>query len=416
VRRRLLPAVVAAATALALVGAVPGVPGSVTTAAAVGHVVVLDDGVADVATAARDLLAPWGIAPTRVYRHALAGFAASLPPAAAARLAADPRVAYVEADRTFTVTGAPTGVDRVDADRVLPLGRGVAVDVDVAVLDTGIDASHPDLVVHHRADCWSGLLGVVSPAFASDNCRAGRGDDDHGHGTHVAGTVGARDDGRGVVGVAPGARLWSVKVLGSALGTGATSDVVAGLDYVTARAGRIEVVNLSLGASGRSRALEDAVRAATRSGLVVVTAAGNDGRDAAGYTPANVPRAITVSAVTDLDGRPGARAGGRCSGTDDHFASYSNHGKVVDLAAPGSCIVSTRRGGGTAQMSGTSMAAPHVAGAAAWFVATRDLPREPTRWRTVRAALLRRAAPQDGPCGFAGGVSGEPLLDLDGCR
>ena len=405
---------------LALVAAIPLLLGaappavSSLTAPAAGHVVVLEDGV-DASMAAEQLLAPLGLAPDHVYEHALNGFAVTAPAAVAEGLAASPLVAYVEADRTFTVTAqsTPAGIDRIDADTAVGAGSGAAVDVDVAVIDTGVDGDHPDLNVHRQVDCTSAFLGLVS--FGNSGCEEGTGDDDHGHGTHVSGTVGAIDDGSGVVGVAPGARIWGIKVLGGPLGSGPTSDVIAGIDYATARASEIEVVNMSLGGPGTSRATDDAIRAATDAGIVVVVAAGNDGADASGYTPANAPTAITVSAITDLDGRPGGQASGSCSGGDDEFATYSNHGDIVDLAAPGSCVVSTAVGGGTTSMSGTSMASPHVAGAAAWYVATNQLPSTASRWSSTLSGLLGTAASQDGACGFAQGVSDEPLLDLDGC-
>ncbi len=417
-RRVLLPLLAGAlgvATLPVAAGASPlsGTATAVASAAgATTHVVVLADTAGDdVAAVAHDLLAPLGLAPERVYEHALRGFSVTAPASLVADLAADPAVAFVEADRTFTVTGSgPTGVDRIDADVVQTFGTGTSVDVDVAVIDTGVDGDHPDLVVHRQVNCTSGLI-----VLAGNGCREGSGEDDHGHGTHVSGTIGARDDGAGVVGVAPGARIWGIKVLGTILGTGSTSDVIAGIDYATAHADEIEVVNMSLGGSGTSAATDEAIANATDAGIVVVVAAGNDSADAAGYTPANSPTAITVSAITDLDGVPGGLASGTCSGGDDTFATYSNYGSVVDIAAPGSCITSTRNGGGTTSMSGTSMASPHVAGAAAWYVATHAVARTSSRWSTTLSGLLATSVAQGSPCGFSGGVSGEALLDLDGC-
>ena len=405
-------------TALGLLALVPLLLAAAPTSDAQharGYVVVLHDDV-DAVAAAEQLLGPLGIAPDHVYEHALRGFAVTAPETAVDALAASPLVAYVEADRTFTVTqNVPAGIDRVDADRAVGAGTGVAVSVDVAVIDTGVDAAHPDLNVHRQVDCTSTFLGLGLVSFGDPGCEEGTGRDDHGHGTHVAGTVGAINDAGDVVGVAPGARIWGIKVLEGPLGSGPTSDVIAGIEYATSRASEIEVINLSLGGPGTSQATDDAIAGATQAGIVVVVAAGNDGADAAGYTPANSPNAITVSAITDLDGQPGGRADGSCSGGDDEFATYSNFGDVVDLAAPGSCIVSTARGGGTTSMSGTSMAAPHVAGAAAWYVATNDLPATSDRWRRTLSGLLGTAADQAGPCGFTRGVSDEPLLDLNGC-
>ncbi len=382
------------------------------------HVVVLDD-VADVAATADALLAPLGVTPVALYQHALHGFAADLTAAQAATLAAAPEVAFVEADRLFTTTAElPHGVDRTDADAVAGsrIGTGTAVDVDVAVIDTGSDADHRDLDVVRVVDCYSngGLFGSSSCIDRTGTNNSG-GDDDHGHGTHVAGTVGAIDNGLDVVGVAPGARIWSIKVLGGALGTGSTSDIIAGIDWVTGT-GEVEVINMSLGGSGTSSATNEAIAGAADAGVVTVVAAGNDTANAANYTPANAPEAITVSAITDLDGQPGGLAGGSCSGGDDDFATYSNYGSVVDIAAPGSCIRSTRNNGGTTSMSGTSMASPHVAGAAALYIARNDLPADAGRRDAVLAGLLGEwSTPQTGACGFASGRSGEPLLLLVPC-
>ena len=399
------------AAALLPAAAASAGPLSVLGAASTTHVVVLDvaEGV-DVATVARKVTAPLGLRVERVWEHALQGFQVTGPAAVVERLAALPLVDYVEADRTFTTTAqsTPFGVDRIDAD-ALGVGTGLTVDVDIAVIDTGIDASHPDLNVVDHVNC-QGFLGL----FAGNGCSQG-GSDDNGHGTHVAGTAAAIDNDDAVVGVAPGARLWGVKVLGGLLGTGSTSDVISGIDYVAANGDEIEVANMSLGGSGTSQATDDAIAGAVANGVVVVVAAGNDTANAANYTPANSPQAITVSAITDLDGRPGGQASGSCSGGDDSFASYSNFGNVVDIAAPGSCVVSTRNGGGTTSMSGTSMAAPHVAGAAALFVATNNVPNTGNRAAATLSGLLSTSVAQNGPCGFTNGRSGEKLLDLDGC-
>ncbi len=191
---------------------------------------------------------------------------------------------------------------------------------------------------------------------------------------------------------------------------------MAGLDWAVAR-GDIEVVNASLGGpSGANAAVDAAIDRATAAGVVVVVAAGNSGVDAAGTSPANSPSAITVSAVADADGAAGALGGSACGLPDDSFATFSNYGAVVDVAAPGVCITSTSRGGGYAVMSGTSMAAPHVASTAAVHIATARLPRDGQRAATVRATLQGAwGAAQSSPCGFTGGRSAEPLVVLGGC-
>jgi subtilisin family serine protease len=262
----------------------------------------------------------------------------------------------------------PTGINRANAD-ASPTARINGVDervnVDVAVIDTGVDLDHPDLVVN-RAKAKNCALALSA-------------DDDHGHGTHVAGTIGAIDNGAGVVGMAPGARIWPVKVLNAA-GVGFTSDIVCGIDYVTANAASIEVANMSLGGSGSDDgncgrtdgdAEHEAICASVAAGVTYVVAAGNDSEDAANSAPAAYDEVITVSALSDFNGLPGGGAPSTCrSDVDDTFADYSNYGADIDLIAPGTCILSTWMNGGYNTISGTSMASPHVAGGAALFKAT----------------------------------------------
>ncbi|HEX8690727.1 MAG TPA: S8 family serine peptidase, partial [Solirubrobacterales bacterium] len=232
----------------------------------------------------------------------------------------------------------------------------------MAVFDTGIDKSHPDLNVFARADCSNG------PPCVSES-----GSDGHGHGTHVAGTIGAIDNGSGVVGVAPGARLWSVKVVDNN-GNGVLSEYIAGIDWVTARADKIEVANASLRYLIESSVVfSKAMGNSLKAGVVHVAAAGNE-NEKVKYLPGVYPDLITVSAIADYDGKPGGKSSATCFGygLDDRKASFSNYGSVIDLAAPGVCINSTIPGGKYDLKSGTSMASPHVAGAAALLAAHDD--------------------------------------------
>ncbi len=291
---------------------------------------------------------------------------------AAARIAADPRVAFVEQDRVYHLAAKPgnqtaaagnipTGIDRIDGElSSAASGDGAgAVDVDVAIIDTGIDRDHPDLNV-----------------VAGKNCSTGNSfDDGNGHGSHVAGTVAARDDGAGVVGVVPGARLWAVRVLNNA-GSGTTSSVICGIDYVTANASSIEVANMSLGGSGSdsvcggSDSYHNAICRSVSAGVTYAVAAGNSSADSNNYRPATYEEVITVSALADFDGKSGGVGSATCrSDEDDTFANFSNYGADVDLIAPGVCIHSTWKDGGYNTISGTSMASPHVAGAAALYKA-----------------------------------------------
>lgn len=303
-----------------------------------------------------------------VYRYALQGYSASMSPDVAATLADDPRVKSVEPDRRVQATAqsVPTGVDRVEADKSPTAaidGADTRVDADVAVIDTGINPDHADLNVHEAGgkNCW---LPILAP------------NDWHGHGTHVAGTIGALDNGTGVVGTAPGVRLWPVQVL-DPLGSGTTSAVVCGIDYVTQHADEIEVANMSLGGSGtddgncgrsNNDAMHQAICNSVAKGVTYTVAAGNNHADAKNMIPAAYDEVITVSALADFDGKPGGLGRPTClSDQDDTFADFSNYGSDVDLIAPGVCIRSTSNTGGYTTLSGTSMAAPHVAGGAALY-------------------------------------------------
>lgn len=312
----------------------------------------------------------YGFHVDHVYRHALKGYSAEMPVAAAAALARAPGVAWVERDSVHRITAqsTPTGINRIDAE-LSPTARINGVDervnVDVAVIDTGIDFSHPDLNVY--------TAGARNCSLTAINAN-----DDNGHGSHVAGTIGALDNTIGVVGVAPGARVWPVKVLNAA-GVGLTSEIVCGIDYVRSRATEIEVANMSLGGGGsddgncgntNNDAEHRAICAAVSAGVTFAVAAGNDHENAANSTPAAYDEVITVSALADFNGQPGGGAPSTCrSDVDDTFADFSNFGADIDLIAPGVCINSTYMLAMYSTLSGTSMASPHVAGGAALYKA-----------------------------------------------
>ncbi len=298
-----------------------------------------------------------------IYQHALKGMSAVIPAGRLEALKHDPRVAYVVEDmeRSISAQAMPSGIQRIFADAnpeiAINGSDDYRVDVDVAVIDTGIDFQHPDLNVVGGVNCYSWW-----PFSAA--CVSG-GDDDHYHGTHVAGTIGALDNGIGVVGVAPGARLWAVKVLSSS-GSGYSSQIVAGIDWVAANAATIEVANMSLGGAGFSQAEYDAIQGAVNAGVAFAVAAGNDDDNALNYSPGGFDNVLSVSALADFDGIPGGLGSPTCrTDQDDTLADFSNWGPQVDIAAPGVCILSTYplEQGEYGTISGTSMASPHAAGA-----------------------------------------------------
>jgi subtilisin len=495
---RRLVALVSAATMLLAVSPLAGgasaapdpdvIPGS--------YIVVLDAG--DPGAVAAEHGRAADVVVTHVYRHALRGYAARMSDRAAERIAADSRVAYVDADRivttahhqcghdrptpypgpcddepvdpeppaeTYTLSGAvtvsgtsdgidgatvavsgadpvttdtngnyavpgiangdhdvtvsadgyftqkttvkvdgnttanfsldaetpselqpvPWGVSRVGA----PLAHNTGAGINVYVIDTGIDPDHRDL--------------NVQGGYAVERCRGGgcaaAWDDDHGHGTHVAGTIGALDNEVDVVGVAPGVNLYAVKVLAKN-GSGTRSGVIAGINWVTGHnTGVARVANMSLGGSGSktgtctssgftgSDSYHQAICTATNSGVVFAVAAGNSGANASGAVPAAYDdTVITASATNSSDNWPSWSNWGDKSGTWIPTASAP-----VALAAPGVSVLSTRAGGGTTTMSGTSMASPHVAGAIALYLEAHQQGTNYSAYGNARTWLVNNA-------------------------
>jgi subtilisin family serine protease len=382
------------------------------------YIVTLNDDAVAPGVVGRALALEHGGQLGAVFTHALRGFVVTLKPQAALKVAADPRVKSIEEDVVIRVFDIPTGVDRIEADRN-PLAAYDGVDtglaVDIAVIDTGIDFNHPDLNVVARTDC---TVSIQRP-----RCKANSGNDGNGHGTHVAGSAAARDNGVGAVGVAPGARLWAVKALGDD-GSGFASWLIAAIDWVTANANQIEVANMSLGFEGSLSAIDTAIANSVRAGVVYTVAAGNSAADASTFSPANHPDVITVSAIADFDGRGGGKAAATCrTDVDDTLADFSNFGSVVEIAAPGTCIESTWPGGGYAFASGTSMASPHAAGAVGLYILKngRDANTDGTingqDVAAIRSGLVSAGIKQDNVCGFtddSGDGFAEPLLFVNG--
>ncbi len=308
------------------------------------YIVVFRDAVGDPSGLARQLVQAHGGTLSFTYTSAIKGFAARLPTAAVQALQRNPLVAYVEPDQVFRAdvtqsmdaNGDPWGLDRIDQS-ALPLSQtytytSTGAGVHAYIIDTGIWTLHPD---------FGGRANNVYDAYGAT------GEDCHGHGTHVSGTIGGA-----TYGVAKAVSLHGVRVL-SCAGLGLTSQIIAGIDWVRANHVKPAVANMSLG-GGISQALNDATTNLWNAGVFVAVAAGNDNVDACTASPASASGAFTAAASTKTDAK----------------ASYSNWGTCVEAYAPGSAIVSDFLVGTTMSLSGTSMASPHVAGVGALYKGT----------------------------------------------
>jgi subtilisin family serine protease len=351
-----------------------------------------------------------------VYEHALTGFQFHGSATAAASLAQSPLVRSVEADRAVYLTEEflPYGVMRIDGYRIDPppgayqegyRGAGVRI----GILDTGIDLSHPDVAAQIDLSLGKNCVGPGPPQ------------DGAGHGTHVAGSVAAPLNGVGVVGVAAESTLVPIKVFDDA-GNSSEALVLCGIEHLIALmtdgdpTNDITVANMSFGderVAGTcvTDPLHEAICRGSAAGIIFVAAAGNDAANASTFVPAAYPEVIAVSALADFDGEPGGAAG--CGfevipgsfECDDTFAFFSNFGAVIDVMAPGVEVYSTWTGGAYAYSSGTSMAAPHVAGVIALMKAV-----DPAITPAEAAALLNQSgecpnqawADADGPPGCVG--------------
>lgn len=396
------------------------------------------DPVQKAAAASRD----FGVKVKDVYTQAVHGYAFQGSADAAAAVSRDADVAFVTPDRPVHATGdqvVPTGVQRIGdlQNQIAKIGTGSnSVKVNVAVLDSGV-GPHPDVNIAGGTLCIPNYGNMQTPNYS----------DDYGHGTHVAGIIGAIDNATGVVGVAPGTPIWSVKVLDSG-GSGSWSDVICGINWVTATrtsstsGNPIAVANMSLAGSGandnncgytNNDPLHQAICASVAAGVVYVVAAGNSGTDASTTVPAAYPEVITVAALNDSDGQPGGKGAATQYGQDDTIASFSNYGSTVDIAAPGVNIYSTGvylngfsvcrstmvqvDGAYYCTLSGTSMAAPEVTGAVALYVAANGMATNAAGVATIRGNLLNPndgwSVPPSSPNGYVGNAAyGETWPEL----
>ena len=323
---------------------------------------------------AQELSVIYGGKVDRVFKYALNGYSVEMSEKEAEVLSLDPRVSFVEEDGVMyasaTQTNATWGIDRID-QRDLPLSttytfNTTASNVHAYIIDTGIRTSHTQ---------FGGRASVSFDAIGDGQ----NGQDCNGHGTHVSGTVGGS-----TFGVAKAVRLHAVRVL-NCQGSGSTSGVIAGVDWVRRNHQSPAVANMSLG-GGVSTALDNAVSNAIASGVTFAIAAGNSNANACNFSPARVATAITVGATTRSDAR----------------SSFSNFGTCVDIFAPGSGITSAWATSNTATntISGTSMATPHVAGVAALYLATHP---------TASPSTVRNAIVNASTTGRLSGIgSGSP--------
>jgi subtilisin family serine protease len=351
------------------------------------YIVVLKDGVADAGATAAAQQGSYGLTVSTVYRDAVNGYAATMTPAVAARLAADPGVDFITVAREFQkpkdpsprAQVAPHWWQRIGGNRSDDGHHGAdAVDVNVAVIDSGIDGTHPDLNVRGGIDCSTGSPVKVTPT------------DKVGHGTFVAGVIGAKDNKQGVIGTAPGTPLWSVRVVNDA-DVITEEMLICAIDWVTATRkdkdpdNDIEVANISIGGPGADTAncgkgtdpMHYAICRSVKAGVAYAVAAGNSSEDIAGFVPATYDEVLTATAIADFDGKPDGLAAPICGSEDwskigqldDRPAFFSNFAtepkdKAHTVAAPGVCISSTSPGG-YAVAHGTSFASPVVAGSLA---------------------------------------------------
>jgi subtilisin len=387
------------------------------------YVVVFQDDTAAPVAVTTGLAHRLAFDPRLRYETALKGFSAALTRAQVDALRAEPDVAFVEPDAEVVATGTqplaggestPPGIRRVGGASATLAHEAAAS--PIAVVDSGIDLANADLNASSGINC-------VKPGTAAN--------DDNGHGTNVAGIIAARNNGTGLVGVAPGTRLYAVKALGRT-GTGTLSQILCAINWVTANRSAlgIRVANMSIGGSGaddgncgntNNDAWHKAICASVSGGITWIVSAGNSGVDFARSIPAAYPEVLTATAMSDTDGTPGASGPApscKKGEADDRYASFSNYAvRAADLAhtiaAPGTCIASTKNGGGTSTYYGTSQAAPHVTAAVSLCLGTASGP-GPCAGLSPTAIAQRVLADATANDTLGTGFAGDPLRPVTG--
>ena len=396
------------------------------------YIVVLKDGAVDAGSAAATQQGSYGLSVSTVYRDAVNGYAATMTASAAARLAADPGVDFVTLAREFEKPQVPEPSTQVAPLWWLRIGgtapddsepQGDTEPVNVAVIDTGIDGSHPDLNVRGGVDCSTGSPVEVDPT------------DSVGHGTFVAGVIGAKDNNEGVIGAAPGTPLWSIRVVNDA-GVITEDMLICAIDWVTATrqdndpTNDIQVANISIGGPGTETAncgkgtdpMHYAICRSVKAGVVYAVAAGNSGQDIAGTVPATYDEVLTATAVADFDGKPAGLEAPVCGAEDwagvgqldDRPAFFSNYAtesedKAHTIAGPGVCVTSTAPGGYSVA-NGTSFASPAVAGSLALCISEGECEGSGEDLMTQFLDITASYNEENRDFGF----EGDPLRPIDG--
>jgi subtilisin family serine protease len=379
-----------ATAAVLIAGGAAAVPAAAAAEEPQNYIVVLKDSVADVDAKAAEHKKKYALTQSHTYKYALKGYAGQMTASAAKRLGTDAAVDFVAPGKTFHLPPE----SRKQSSQFTPLGwlritsakdKGRKIKVNTAVIDTGIDSTHPELNVRGGVNCTSGTAVQEKPV------------DLDGHGTGVAGVLGAKNNNIGIIGTAPGIPLWSARIF-DPNGDANLAAILCSIDWITStrmdkdRTNDIDIANMSFennevdDSPNCGRGIDPVHMAICRSvqaGVTYVAAAGNHGIDFAGTAPATYDEVLTATAMADHDGKPGGKAQPNCGGDtstaeglDDHAATFSNYATLPadrkhTVAAPGVCMLTLFPAGQYTIQDGTSFSSPAVAGAVALCIANK---------------------------------------------